>query len=1314
MPRPPATPAPGLSPGIVIAGKYELLARIGAGGMGVVHSARRRDLDDIVAIKSVLPERLGPRNRARFMREARALARIRHPNVVQVFDLGELADGCPYMVMEFVEGPTLARVLQRSRPSVAYSVALFSDVCRAVEAGHRRGVVHRDLKPGNVMLARSDDGGETVKVLDFGLASLLDEQGDRSRPGGLVGTVAYMAPEGVRSGTASPASDLFSLGVLLYELVTGRVPFRGSNAIATVMAICEDDYVSPRELVPGLPDAVVAAIDAALQKRPGDRPGSALELGAMARGEPWRAGEARRSMGGGLRVDGEGSETWRSDESEDEGSGSSVSSSDSRRSGELYGKGLGGRDGPELGGPDTLVGDELTLGGDSASMDLRSLGPRDADATRDSSPGQAGRAGQLSGAVTMIATAAGATAKPSPSRSGDSSADGSGRGEGGRSPEGVRASLSSLPLVGRSLELEALAELFAAAPRRDATPIAVVLGDPGMGRSRLLERFGEYARERGGAVFEGRFWSYDGDRAPAEETFTRMLGDARVASTAPREREAGNDRRSGHGVLAQRFADAARGRTLVLILDDLHRAPRRDLEFLTFLVRGQRLPVPVVVVASARRAAARTDARTELSRWLLQLSGLEARTSVLLSALGEDELRACLHQTFGRVRVRPRDLRRLRRACAGVPRTFAELLRHLLGRGAIHRLDDGSWVCEPLPRRVLPEGLRATVEAELASVDPELRKLLDAAAVIGETLRFEALERVLGKSMDEDTLDELVDQAVAEGWLEELGDKSEGGADELRFRDGLVREVLYDGLGTRRRRRLHRGVVQALLEIERPGRVAKILAGHYRALAAWPETLRWGLRAARRAVERHDHDAAEHALEHAEHALKALEQEEGERALALVRARVDVDALAGTLDARVGRFAEGVSRLRGVSGLLDRHGDALDSVRTDGASGLGSGARSVPELRFEVALALARCHLGKGELATSAEAGRQALALAEALVAGGELDQGRAREAEWEARVALGHTLARFGDWPEASAVLTPVVEVEPLPHLRVLHVLALRELGWVEARSGRGARADALARQAEAEARASGEPLAEYCAHSLMAVVLSARGDNAEAITRYRAALRGARALSLRRREMIELANLSMSLVLLAGREREASEDGSSSQSEGGPDSRILDEALEGMLGVIGICEELGDVASAGDARVGLGRVLRARGNVDEAIASFRRGFATCEEVGRREYAALALFEIGRCELERGAWAAAREVLELAHERLAGAGSLHAWEIELGLARAARGLGDEERALIHAAAADERLRESHSEGEGLARGLAAIAAFSASSGASD
>ncbi|MFV8755366.1 serine/threonine-protein kinase PknK [Nannocystaceae bacterium ST9] len=1197
-------------PGQVLLGKYKILERIGAGGMGVVHSARRLELGDVVAIKSVLPERSTAGNRHRFLREARALARIRHPNVVRVFDFGE-AEGRPFMVMEYLDGPTLARVIGNGPLPLARALELFHDVCRAVEAGHRRGVVHRDLKPGNVMFDRSDDGGETVKVLDFGLARIADDDLEQSQAGLLVGTCGYMSPEQIEQGGGGSASDVFALGVILYELVTGVRPFDAANQIATIMRICEGEYASPREHVPDLPDAVVEAIAAALQHGPEARPASPVELAERAMGRKPSERPTTSASFVGL--------------------------------GETGVRTISTRDGDTIGAPAPprkSVSEDATEA--MARPDKREASSGSGNTLRSNEAIEIGRRSEAALAEVD---------------------------EAGR----VQAAIASPAFVGRRFELDTLLDLLVAGSR-DESPLAMVLGSAGMGRTRVLERFAGLAREQGALVFEGRFWSYEGARVQAAEVFLRMLGPAGeglLVDPGGHDLGGGFDRRDGSARIAAAFEAAALAgggtRPLVLVLDDLHQALRADFEFLTYLLRGRQRAVPIIVVASARSDAARSDAKTELSRWLLELATLKGRRILTLGRFDDDDLRAWLDAAFQRLRIHPRDLRRLARASGGVPYVLSELVRHLIASERIVPADEGGgWMCRALDRDVLPESVSTAVADQLATLPDALRRVLETAAVFGEQFRFEVLERALADEALE--LDELIDDAVARELLAEQEQALDGA--DLRFRSATVQRVLYDKLGARRRKRLHQVVIEALIACDPPERIAKLLAWHHRAIGDWPAALAAGLRAARESLDHHDSDGAELALEHALAAVEALTHAGKQPSLL---ERLHLESLAGTLDIRVGRFGEGATRLRQARVLMER---VLDEAELDLA-----GQLQIVELGFSIALELARCHVGIGELDRAVEVGFEALELSHDLA-----DPDAQLAAEWNARVHLGHALGRFGRWQDAIDVLMPVIETTPTPAMRVLHVIAMRELAWLEARRGSLADAALHARTTAAEAKACGDPLAEYHAVSVMAVVESASGEHRKALPLYREALRAARSLSLRRREMIEMANLSLTLLDLGSH----------------------DEALRTMLGVVGITRELGDKASAADARVGLGRILRTRGDLDSAIESFRRGYEACTEVGRHEYAAIALLELGRCELDRGQWAAAREVLLLARERMAALGSLMQWEVELALARAARGLGDHEGTLAHAEAASaalQGLRGQLGPTGKVERGLAAIQA---------
>ena len=270
----------GPEPDRIIGGKYRLEKPLAKGGMGSVWVARHTELDVPVAVKFMARELVGtPVAETRFKREAKAAAQIRSPHVVGIQDYG-VEDGAPYMVMELLEGEDLAAHLAREqRLSVARIAEIVSQIAKALALAHAAGIVHRDLKPSNLFLARTGDD-EVVKVLDFGVAK--DTRArmavDKTISGVLVGSPMYMSPEQARGESLDFRSDLWSIGVVVYEALTGRVPFESDHLGALLAKIYEANFIAPSALVPGLSGEVDLFLSRALAKRPEDRYQSAREL----------------------------------------------------------------------------------------------------------------------------------------------------------------------------------------------------------------------------------------------------------------------------------------------------------------------------------------------------------------------------------------------------------------------------------------------------------------------------------------------------------------------------------------------------------------------------------------------------------------------------------------------------------------------------------------------------------------------------------------------------------------------------------------------------------------------------------------------------------------------------------------------------------------------------------------------------------------------------------------------------------------------------------------------------------------------------
>src|SRR5215470_14205152 len=269
-------------------GPYEILSPLGAGGMGEVYRSRDTRLDRTVAVK-ILPQGVSsnPERRQRFEREARVISSLSHPHICSLYDVGQ-QDGIDYLVMEYIEGESLAQRLGKGPLPLDQALSYAIQVADALDKAHRAGIVHRDLKPANIMLTRSG-----AKLLDFGLAKLLgnhpetDFAGRSNLPterisltgeGTIVGTFQYMAPEQVEAGHVDPRTDIFAFGAVLYEMITGRKAFTGKSRVSLIGAILKDDPPAISTIQPMSPPGLDHVVKTCLAKEPEERWQTARDL----------------------------------------------------------------------------------------------------------------------------------------------------------------------------------------------------------------------------------------------------------------------------------------------------------------------------------------------------------------------------------------------------------------------------------------------------------------------------------------------------------------------------------------------------------------------------------------------------------------------------------------------------------------------------------------------------------------------------------------------------------------------------------------------------------------------------------------------------------------------------------------------------------------------------------------------------------------------------------------------------------------------------------------------------------------------------
>ncbi len=275
---------------------YDILQRLGEGGMGVVYKARHLGLNRLVALKMI---RGGSQARTdyftRFRVEAESVAHLRHPNIIQIYDISE-AGGLPFVALELLDGGGLDGRLAGNPQPGRDAAELMITLARAVHVAHQSGIIHRDLKPTNVLY--TTDG--VPKITDFGLAKRLDSDGELTDSGQIMGSPSYMAPEQARghSRKVGPAADVYALGAMLYEMLTGRPPFKGETPIETVRQVIDDDPVAPSQLVPRVPRDLETICLKCLHKEPARgtnrrRPLRTIWRDISAKNRSWRAG--RRS-----------------------------------------------------------------------------------------------------------------------------------------------------------------------------------------------------------------------------------------------------------------------------------------------------------------------------------------------------------------------------------------------------------------------------------------------------------------------------------------------------------------------------------------------------------------------------------------------------------------------------------------------------------------------------------------------------------------------------------------------------------------------------------------------------------------------------------------------------------------------------------------------------------------------------------------------------------------------------------------------------------------------------------------------------------
>ncbi len=1211
------------SAGKLVAGRYQLRSRLGRGASKEVHLAYDERLDREVALAIVVGGGETPAGRARVEREARVTGRLGdHPNVVTVYDTGEV-DGVPYLVLRAMSRGSLADALAHGRVSTAEAIRIGRDVAAALAHAHAHGVVHRDVKPDNVWLA--DDG--TAALGDFGVAHELGA--DRlTAEGVVVGTVRYIAPEQIRGEDAGPATDLYALGVTLYELVAGRPPFSGHEPAAVFAQHLTAEPVPPAEHAPDLPRALEQLILELLAKDPRQRPASAADVaGALAALAPTASGtpplpQARRVISVlAARVEGGDPEALY-------GMLDRCAAVIAQHGGIVQhhlGNALVGLFGvSESHGDEGLraaraavelrgVTGELRLGIEAGEVYV-SPGARGATTVTGTAVTAAGRLAEDAAVGEILLGEAIRQAVTQ-----EANVDASGRllELYAEQPALLRGPVT--PFVGRARELDQLHAAFTQARDDRACRLVTVVGAPGIGKSRLAGEFIAAVRDRGATVLAGRCPAYGEGTAyrPVRDLARGLGGDD--PRTRIEELLAGDDQavrgllgalglsdepahvEETSWALRRLLERVAHERPLVVAIEDIHWAHDALLELLDHVVTLSS-GAPILLLCLTR-----SDLLERRPAW----SAPQPRRSVLvLDALGDGEARD-LAQRLG---AEDRDVERIARRAEGNPLFVEQLVA----------VDAGP--------DELPVSIQAVLAARIDGLDAGERTLLQRAAIEGRTFHAGALAALLPEG-ERGAGTRLVGLA-RKGLI--TGDETQyPGEDAFRFAHALIREAAYAGVPKQLRAELHTTLADWL---EGRPRAADEIVGHHLELACRlsAEVGRTGeperalaTRAARRlqaasrtALGRGDPAAAAALLERA----VALRGPDGAALL---------PALGSSLF-EAGRMSEAAS-------VLD---DAIDRAPTPALRARAQVERAF--LRLEADTSVSAGHAARvadGALAVLTETGEDdGEARAWSLRAQASWTAGRVGEADasWEHAAACAERAADerelFGilGWRATAAVLGPTPVDEAIRRCVAFRAVVgaspvavasmVNPLASLHAMRGEFALAERALQEANGTLHELGGLGASVSHHEALVLLLADQPSRAEASLR--AGVAALQAMSDRALLATTTAMLAQAVFAQGGREEAGALCRRTADAAADDDivTQMIWRAVTAkLLAADGRCEEAialarGAVALVAptdllshhaDAMLDLGEVLHRCSRADESAASVRGALALYEQKG-------------------------------------------------------------------------------------------------------